>query len=301
MSKTRIYRPQTPIDVDLTSSTTPVADTRAALTVEFGEIGFEGTVPAPYLLLGWKVLLNPRGAGSAELVSLDCTVQVSTPNGYPRLFLGCGGTFNNSVYLGTMSQVVETRGYLHVPVNVGALHLLEKHRRDAVQLHILLKVGGRAHRQGGLQLEHSGLPLTTITLSRDDWLFGLDAWGYTSTWVVEVPAIDLDLPAPVRRHLERAVRFLRQNPDDAVHAVGEVRKAMDAARLGTRLSVLEKAALDAKSDRSRSRVERLELLRGALWHSVNTALHVDGEDFQGWTRKEAELAVRALCALLASL
>ena len=246
-------------------------------------------------MVGVDLLMDSCG-GSGALDGLTASVRV--PN--PMIVLGRAFVIDNHHRLPFSKGTTEGRCYLYLPVQPGHIHAIERARTEGVKLAVYFDVVGRS--SAAHSGETGGIPMLSLKLSRDDWLRGLDAWRYQSTWVVEVQEPPLEVPDPVRRHLERAAQFLRQAPDDAVHAVREVRMAMEASGIRERLDELRGGAQAANlSDRHRTRLDRLALLRGSLWHAVNTAMHGDGEDFQGWTRKDAELAVRSLVTLLASL
>jgi hypothetical protein len=275
-------------------------DAETGIEVSVDQMGFEGRVPAPHLLL--HVSVHLKGVpGHAVLTGLDCTVAVGTGDdaivvGTGALAMGC------TLYASTPSDQERDSAYFHVPVPMGVLHRIERDRQEGVELLVAFRPHLRLTEdllRGGPLF---GAPRIKLPIHRDMWLEGLDAWGYESTWVLEVPAARLELAPEVRAPLERAVQLLRDGrADNAVLAVERVRLAMDASGLKKRLRALtDQVQVANLQDHDRLRLERLELLRGALWHCACIAPH-DGPDFQSWTRREAEMMVRALTTLLAGM
>ena len=285
------------VHIDVQTGTQLMDRSRPGVQLGVTEVAFLGTVPAPYLLLRVHAskLQIPRGDW-VELVDLGCTVSAASP----RVVISPGAlNVGSTLYLSSAGPVEDTTA-LTVPVEMHRLHAIEAARREGVSLSVTLRPRFRftpaQRRRPPTEVVPASLP---IRFDRDTWLKGLDAWAYSSTWVLEVPVDRLEMPPSAQHTLKLVVEHLRDGRNArAVDAVRELRLVMEQCGLGNPLEAA--ADFDKLNDRDRPRVERLEMLRGVLWHCANTANH-EGPDFQGWSRRETQLMVRSPLTLLGGL
>lgn len=285
------------VQVDVQTGTVLRDHSRPGVQFGITEVAFLGSVPAPYLLLRIHAQrLRPPGRDWLELVDLHCTVSATTP----RIVIGPGALNDGSTLYLSAAGPAEDETALTVPVDMQRLHAIEAERRAGVALNIIIRPRFRftpaERRRVPQEMAPAAIP---IRLDRDTWLEGLDAWGYRSTWVVEVQPDRLELPPNAQNTLNRMVEHLRDGRQSrAVDAVRELRLVMEQCGLKDPLEAA--ADYEKLNKRERTRVERLEMLRGVLWHCANTANH-EGPDFQDWSRRETQLMVRSLLALLGGL